>query len=112
MKLEVTPQITPDDNVMMKLITTKNAETGRASNNAPIMSINEIDTQVLVENGGTVVVGGVYEQNDTTSISKVPLLGDVPVLGVLFKKTVRQDDKSELLIFITPKIMKDTLNLR
>lgn len=112
LKLEVTPQITPDDNVMMKLITTKNAETGRAANNAPIISTNEIDTQVLVENGGTVVVGGVYEQNDTTSISKVPLLGDVPVLGVLFKKTVRQDDKSELLIFITPKIMKDTLNLR
>lgn len=112
LKLEVTPQITPDDNVMMKLNTTKNAETGRASNNAPIMSINEVDTQVLVENGGTVVIGGVYEQNDTTTISKVPLLGDVPVLGVLFKKTVRQDDKSELLIFITPKIMKDTLNLR
>jgi len=67
---------------------------------------------VLVENGGTVVIGGIYTQTQNNTVNKVPLLGDVPILGALFRNKAEQDDKSELLIFITPKIFKSSLNLR
>jgi type IV pilus assembly protein PilQ len=66
-----------------------------------------VKTQVLVENGGTVVLGGIFQQTERNSVSKVPFLGDVPVLGNLFKTTSRTNDKTELLIFITPKIITD-----
>jgi len=74
--------------------------------------VNQITTKVLVENGGTVVIGGVYKRTENTATTKVPLLGDIPVLGWLFKNENRVDNKTELLIFITPKVLKDTLNLR
>ena len=77
----------------------------------PSIDTNKVTTQVLVENGGTVVIGGVYSQQQTDGINKVPLLGDIPVLGALFRSTSKIDNKSELLIFISPKIMKDTMNL-
>jgi len=78
----------------------------------PSINTKQVSTQVMVENGGTVVIGGVFTQDVSDSTQKVPLLGDVPVLGWLFKNNVKSDTKSELLIFITPKIMKDALNLR
>jgi type IV pilus assembly protein PilQ len=112
LSLKVKPQITPDDNVMMDVNVTKDSVGNTTFNGVPTIDTNKVTTQVLVENGGTVVIGGVYAQTDLTTINKVPVLGDVPVLGVLFRKTIRQDDKTELLIFISPRIMKDALNLR
>jgi type IV pilus assembly protein PilQ len=67
---------------------------------------------VLVENGGTVVIGGVYSQTQSDGVNKVPLLGDIPGLGFLFRSTAKVDNKSELLVFITPKIIKDAMSLR
>lgn len=112
LSLKVKPQITPDDNVMMDVNVTKDSVGATTFNGVPTIDTNKVTTQVLVENGGTVVIGGVYAQTDTTTVNKVPVLGDVPVLGGLFRNTNRVDNKSELLIFISPKIMKDALNLR
>jgi type IV pilus assembly protein PilQ len=112
LSLKVKPQITPDDNVMMDVNVTKDSVGATTYNGVPTIDTNKVSTQVLVENGGTVVIGGVYAQTDTTAVNKVPVLGDVPVLGGLFRSTTRVDNKSELLIFISPKIMKDGLGLR
>lgn len=112
LSLKVTPQITPDDNVIMDVNVTKDSVGAATFNGVPTIDTNKVQTQVLVENGGTVVIGGVYAQTDTLTTNKVPVLGDVPVLGGLFRSTNRTDNKSELLIFISPKIMKDALNLR
>ena len=112
LSLKVKPQITPDDNVMMDVNVTKDSVGATTFNGVPTIDTNKITTQVLVENGGTVVIGGVYAQTDTTTVNKVPVLGDVPVLGWLFRNTNQVDNKSELLIFISPKIMKDEMNLR
>ncbi len=112
LSLKVKPQITPDDNVMMDVNVTKDSVGAATYNGVPTIDTNKVNTQVLVENGGTVVIGGVYAQTDSTAVNKVPVLGDVPVLGGLFRSTTRVDNKSELLIFISPKIMKDGLGLR
>jgi len=111
LSLSVTPQITPDDHVNMQLIATNNT-VGAIYGGVPSKNVNEVKTDVLVENGGTVVIGGVFTQDLSNSTQKVPLLGDVPVIGWLFKNNVKSDTKSELLIFITPKIMKDEMSLR
>jgi type IV pilus assembly protein PilQ len=111
LKLNVTPQITPDDHINMQL--TANQDTvGTIYSGVPSINTKSVNTEVLVENGGTVVIGGVFTQDLSDSTQKVPLLGDVPVIGWLFKNNVKSDTKSELLIFITPKIMKDEMNLR
>ncbi|TCV82202.1 type IV pilus secretin PilQ [Sulfurirhabdus autotrophica] len=113
LSLKVKPQITPDDNVLMELQVNKDTpDYDHITAGVPPLLTKQINTQVLVENGGTVVIGGIYTQNQTESLTKVPLLGDIPVLGYLFKTKRNQDDKAELLIFITPKILKDTLNIR
>ena len=111
LSLKVTPQITPDDHVNMK-VDISNDTQGTMTNAGPIIDTNKITTQALVENGGTVVIGGVYTLDTTDTTSKVPGLGDIPVLGWLFKSNNKTLDKKELLIFITPKILKDTLNLQ
>ena len=111
LSLKVTPQITPDDNVNMKLNVNQDT-VGEAYGGVPSVNTKQVSTQVLVENGGTVVIGGVYTQDVSDSVSKVPLLGDVPVLGWFFKNQVKSDTKRELLIFITPRVLKDSLNLR
>ncbi|MDH4284348.1 MAG: type IV pilus secretin PilQ [Gallionellaceae bacterium] len=111
LSLKVTPKITPDNNVNMKLGVNQDT-VGAAYGGVPSVNTNQVSTQVLVENGGTVVIGGVYKQSDSKSTEKVPLLGDVPVLGWLFKNENRRNEKTELLIFITPKILKETLSLR
>lgn len=113
LSLEVTPHITPDSNVDMQL--TANQDTvGNLLGGQTIPSINtkQISTDVLVENGGTVVIGGVFTQDIGDTTGKVPLLGDIPLLGWMFKNNSKTNNKSELLVFITPKIMQDTLNLR
>ncbi len=112
LSLEVTPQITPDDNISMQLLVTKNTPQPAPAGTVPPMDTNTVNTQVLVENGGTVVIGGVYTQSETNATSKVPLLGDIPILGWLFKDNNKTDIKKELLIFITPRILSDKLNLR
>jgi type IV pilus assembly protein PilQ len=111
LSLKVKPQITPDDNVILDVKINKDS-VGQLFAGVPSIDTNKVNTQVLVENGGTVVIGGVYTQAQTNGEIKVPWLGDIPILGFFFKSTSRIDNKNELLVFITPKIMKDTLNLK
>ncbi len=111
LSLKVTPKITPDNNVDMKLGVNQDT-VGTSYGGVPSVNTNQVTTQVLVENGGTVVIGGVYKQAETKATTKVPLLGDIPLLGWLFKNENRTDNKTELLIFITPKVLKDSLNLK
>lgn len=103
LQLEVTPQITPDDRVIMELLVKKDEPKSDGS-----ISKREVKTKVLVDNGETVVLGGVYEQTRSQAIERVPFLSDIPFLGELFKKRFKEDKKSELLIFVTPKILKET----
>lgn len=108
LRLEVTPQITPDGNVVLDVDVSKDSKgdqtpAGFAINN------QHVNTRTMIENGGTVVLGGIYQQTDRTNTNKVPLLGDVPLLGYLFKNTGHETAKTELLIFITPKIVADKL---
>ncbi len=111
LSLKVTPQITPDDNVSM-IIDVNQDTVGTIFFGIPSINTKKVSTQVLVENGGTVVIGGVYTQDNIFTENKIPLLGDLPLIGWLFKNELKSDAKKELLIFITPKILKDSLNLR
>jgi type IV pilus assembly protein PilQ len=106
--LTVTPQITPDEHVDMKVLVNQDT-IGGYTLGIPSINTKKVDTNVLVESGGTVVIGGVYTQDSTEDTSQVPLFGDIPVLGWLFKYNVVTKAKKELLVFITPKIMKDSL---
>jgi type IV pilus assembly protein PilQ len=110
LKLEVTPQITPDDRISMKLKVSKDEQGATvATATGPQVSIDkrELETEVMVNNGETVVLGGVFEQTKRDDVSKVPLLGDIPLLGYLFRNTTKNDTKRELLIFVTPQILKN-----
>ena len=111
LKLEVTPQITPEGNIILSVDVNKDS-VGRATSNGFAIDTKHIQTQVLVENGGTVVIGGIFEQNDREDETKVPLLGDIPVVGNLFKTRTRTANKSELLVFITPKMLTNGTPLR
>ena len=111
LKLEVTPQITPEGNIILNVDINKDS-VGRNTANGFAIDTKHIQTQVLVENGGTVVIGGIYEQSDREDETKVPLLGDIPVLGNLFKQKTRTANKSELLVFITPKMLTNGAPLR
>ena len=106
LKLEVTPQVTPEGNVILDVDVTKDS-VGRTTAAGFAINTKHVKTQVLVENGGTVVIGGIFEQNDRTDITKVPFLGDIPYLGNLFKTTNLTSTKTELLIFLTPKVVTD-----
>jgi type IV pilus assembly protein PilQ len=106
LSLEVTPQITPDDRVSMDLKVNKDSVGGIYAG-VPSIDTRSVETQVLVDNGDTVVLGGVFEQATSQGESKVPLLGDIPVLGYLFRSKSNTASKSELLIFVTPRILKD-----
>jgi len=111
LELAVTPRITPDDRIIMDLEVKKDS-VGQIFQDIPSIDTKKVITQVLCDNGDTIVLGGIFEQTTRTTVEKVPLLGDIPVVGNLFKRTNRQDDKTELLIFVTPKIVKDTLTIR
>ena len=106
LKLDVTPQITPEGNVILDVDIT-NDSVGRNTAAGFAINTKHVKTQVLVENGGTVVIGGIFTQNDREDITKVPFLGDVPYLGNLFKTRTVSSSKSELLIFLTPKVVTD-----
>jgi len=108
LKLDVTPQITPDDRIIMDLEVNKD-EVGQVFLGVPSIDTRSVKTQVLVDNGETVVLGGIYEQRKTKSSRRVPFFGDLPVVGFLFKTNSNEDTKRELLIFVTPKIIKDSL---
>lgn len=112
LSLEVTPQITPDDKIIMDLEIRKDSQGAPAPNNAPTINTQSVETQVLVANGETAVIGGIYEQTERNDVDKVPFFGDLPIIGNVFKRRIKQDDKTELLIFITPKIMDESLGLR
>ena len=111
LELAVTPRITPDDRIIMDLEVKKDS-IGQIFTGIPSIDTKKVNTQVLVDNGDTIVLGGIFEQTTRTTVDKVPFLGDVPVVGHLFRRTVKQDDKTELLIFVTPKIVKDALTIR
>ncbi len=106
LKLDVTPQITPEGNVILDVIVNKDS-VGAVTNNVPSIDTKSIQTQVLVENGGTVVIGGIFEQTDRSDVVQVPLLGDIPVVGNLFKTRTNSSRKTELLIFLTPKVVSE-----
>ncbi len=115
LSLTVTPHITPDDRIRMDLKVTKDnigevVPTANGGSN-PSVDKREISTQVLVQSGETVVLGGIHEQEKRTNIAKIPFLGDLPFIGVLFRKTSTVDQNTELLIFVTPKILKDNLKI-
>lgn len=110
LSLEVTPQITPDDKIIMDLDVRKE-RVGTVFAGVPSIDTQNITIQVLVSNGETAVLGGIYEQEERNQVNKVPFFGDLPVIGNVFKTRRRQDDKTELLIFVTPKIMDETLAL-
>lgn len=111
LRLEVTPQITPDGNVVLEVDVNKDSK-GEETRAGFAINTQHVKTKVMVENGGTVVLGGIYQQTESNSESKVPFLGDVPVLGYLFKTTGRTTSKTELLVFITPKIVADRVTGR
>ncbi|WP_157201628.1 type IV pilus secretin PilQ [Massilia sp. Root418] len=111
LRLEVTPQITPDGNVVIDVDVNKDS-VGQETRAGFAIDTKHVKTQVMVDNGGTVVLGGIYQQIERNTVSKVPLLGDVPVLGYLFRTDSRTNDKTELLVFITPKIVAERLSAR
>ena len=110
LSLEVTPQITPDDKIIMELDVKKD-RVGQIFAGVPSIETQNINTQVLVGNGETAVLGGIYEQTTRNDVEKVPFFGDLPIMGNLFKRKTVQNDRTELLIFVTPKIMDDSLTL-
>ncbi len=111
LKLEVTPQITPEGSVILSVDVNKDSR-GTLTPQGYAINTKHVQTQVLVENGGTVVIGGIYTQDEGETINKVPLLGDVPLLGNLFKNKTRTTAKTELLIFLTPKVVSERQTVR
>ncbi|WP_297576740.1 type IV pilus secretin PilQ [uncultured Deefgea sp.] len=111
LSLKVTPQITPDGSVFMDVHVNKDSR-GTDTLNGPAINTKQIKTKVLVESGGTVVIGGIYIENSNNRITQVPLLGDIPVLGNLFKNRSTKKERRELLIFLTPRVLESDLTLR
>ena len=121
LSLKVTPQITPNDRIIMDLAVTKDTvgqlvpigiAGGGTGGAIPSIDTRSVESQVLVNDGETVVLGGVYERVQNKATDKVPLLGDLPGIGVLFRRNLLQDDKAELLVFVTPKIVREALALQ
>ena len=110
LSLEVTPQITPDNRVLMEVKVTKDApdfSVASSTGGIPAISKNEVNAKVLVADGETIVIGGVYSNTQSKSVDKVPFLGDLPFIGRVFKRDLVQDRKAELLVFLTPRIMNN-----
>lgn len=113
LSLKVKPQITPDGKITMTLDVNKDTPSTKVTTGAGVaIDTKHVKTEVLVENGGTVVIGGIYTQNQSDTTTRIPFFGDLPYVGFLFKNNVKIDDKTELLIFITPKIVSETLSVR
>ena len=103
--MTVTPQITPDGQIIMDIKVNKDSVNRNCGASEPCIDTKRLDTKAMVENGGTLILGGIYEEENSEGVSKVPLLGDIPVVGNLFKSRSRNTSKKELLIFITPRIV-------
>jgi len=110
LSLDVTPQITPSGSINMDLAITRDEPTSSTVGGRPIIDINAVKTNVLVNDGETVVLGGIYRGETGNDVNKVPFFADLPAIGFLFKRTVKSEDKRELLVFVTPKIVKDLLS--
>ncbi len=108
LSLEVQPFITPDNRIIMDLVVTQDS-VGEVRNNLLTIDKNQLQTQVLAENGSTIVLGGVFRNSEVTRVEKTPLLGDIPVLGALFRRNLSAIEKNELLIFITPTLIDESL---
>ena len=106
LKLEVTPQITPDGSVLLEIDVTKDTK-GDITSAGYAINTKHVKTQVQVENGGTVVIGGIFTEEQKDAVDKVPFLGDLPGVGNLFKRKFNSIDKQEMLVFITPKVVAD-----
>ena len=111
LSLSVTPQITPDDRLIMDLQISKDSVGEFSVDGVPSIDTNEVSTQVLVDDGETLVLGGIYEQIKRNEVDRTPFFGELPLVDWMFKKTSSQDDRTELLIFVTPKIVKEELNI-
>lgn len=107
LKLEVTPQITPNNKIILDLVVNQDKPEPAPAGGQPSINTRKLKTNILVENGQTIVLGGVYEMNKSKQVTRVPFLGSLPIIGNLFKQTLTVDHKSELLIFITPKIIDE-----
>jgi type IV pilus assembly protein PilQ len=107
LRLDVTPQITPEGSVIMEVAVNRDA-VGQLTPQGYAIDTRAVRTQVLVENGGTVVIGGIYEQFERDTVNKVPFLGDLPIGGHLFRNTTRRNDRTELLVFLTPRVVSDS----
>ncbi|SDD68070.1 type IV pilus assembly protein PilQ [Cupriavidus sp. YR651] len=111
LKLEVTPQITPEGNVLLDVDVNKDS-VGIQTTAGFAIDTKHVQTQVLVENGGTVVIGGIYGQEESNNYNKVPFLGDLPIIGYLFKNNAKINNRTELLVFLTPRILNDNVSLK
>ncbi len=109
LSLEVTPQITPDNRVILDLVINQDSVGQRLIGNEPSIDVTEIQTQALIGDGQTLVLGGIFQMEESTSEDKVPFLGDIPYLGRMFKRDLNSREKREILIFVTPKIVEDEL---
>lgn len=110
LSLEVTPQVTPDNKIILDLIVTQDTEgkvVQTSTGNAVAIDTQRIQTQVLVDNGETLVLGGIYQQQTINTVQKVPFLGDIPYVGLMFRRSLDKTEKKELLIFVTPKILNE-----
>ncbi len=110
LSLEVTPQVTPDNKIILDLVVTQDTEgkiVPTATGNAVAIDTQRIQTQVLVDNGETIVLGGIYQQQTINTVQKVPFFGDIPYVGVMFRRSLDKTEKKELLIFVTPKILTE-----
>lgn len=112
LKLEVTPQITPDDRIIMDLVINQDSVGEVTVTGIPTIDTNSVQTQVLVDNGETVVLGGIFRSEEISTINKTPFFGDLPLIGALFRHTNNSSEKNELLVFITPRLVKDSLSNR
>jgi len=112
LSLEVTPQITPDDRIIMDLVIRNDSFRESEFGGEPPIDTNTIETQVLVDNGQTVVLGGILTTEELRQVAKTPLLGDLPVIGNLFRYTEESNEKVELLVFITPRLLDEGMAVR
>lgn len=112
LSLKVKPMITPDGRLQLQVEVNKDSPVFPAGFLEPAIDTKNVKTEVLVENGGTVVIGGIYEESETNNVGRVPVLGEIPILGALFRNTKRETSRRELLVFITPRIVSDVLTLR
>jgi len=112
LSLEVTPQITPDNRIIMDLNVKQDTVAQLTVAGAPAINTNEIETEVLVDNGRTVVLGGIFQTDKVVASTKTPFFGDLPYVGRFFRQDTERDDKTELLIFITPRILQDSITDR